>query len=47
LGLFVLTGALWVSQVLPPTITALAVPLLAVLLGLASPREALAPFAHR
>ena len=41
-----LTGALWVTQALPLTITALAVPLLAVLLGLMSPREALAPFAH-
>jgi sodium-dependent dicarboxylate transporter 2/3/5 len=46
LALFVLTGALWVTQALPLAVTALAVPLLAVLAGVLSPREALAPFAH-
>jgi sodium-dependent dicarboxylate transporter 2/3/5 len=46
LALFVLTGALWVTQALPLAVTAVAVPLLAVLAGVLSPREALAPFAH-
>jgi sodium-dependent dicarboxylate transporter 2/3/5 len=45
-ALFVLVGALWVTQALHVTVTALAVPLLAVLAGLMSPREALASFAH-
>jgi len=45
-ALFVLIGALWVTQALHVTVTALAVPLLAVLAGLMSPREALASFAH-
>lgn len=46
LALFVLVGSLWVTQLVPPAVTALLVPVLAVLGGLAAPREALAPFAH-
>lgn len=46
LALFVLIGGLWVTQALPLPVTALAVPLLAVLAGLVPPRQALAPFAH-
>jgi sodium-dependent dicarboxylate transporter 2/3/5 len=46
LALFVLIGALWVTQALPLAVTALAVPLLAVLAGLVPLRQALAPFAH-
>ena len=41
-----LIGALWVTQALPLAVTALAVPLLAVLAGLVPLRQALAPFAH-
>jgi len=46
LALFVLIGGLWVTQALPLAVTALLVPLLAVVSGLAQPRDALAPFAH-
>jgi sodium-dependent dicarboxylate transporter 2/3/5 len=46
LALFVLIGSLWMTQALPLSITALLVPLLAVLTGLMGVREALAPFAH-
>lgn len=44
--LFVLIGGLWLTQALPLAVTALAVPLLAVLLGLLTPRQALVSFAH-
>jgi solute carrier family 13 (sodium-dependent dicarboxylate transporter), member 2/3/5 len=46
LALFVLVGGLWMTQALPLPVTALLVPLLAVLAGLADVRQALAPFAH-
>ena len=46
LALFVLIGSLWMTQALPLSITALLVPLLAVLTGLMGTREALASFAH-
>lgn len=46
LSLLVLIGALWVTQALPLALTALAVPLLAVLAGLQPPRQALAAFAN-
>jgi sodium-dependent dicarboxylate transporter 2/3/5 len=46
LALFTLIGLLWMTQALPLTVTALLVPLLAVPLGLANVREALAPFAN-
>ncbi|MEQ1440649.1 DASS family sodium-coupled anion symporter [Fontimonas sp. SYSU GA230001] len=46
LALFVLTGGLWMTQALPLAVTALLVPVLAALTGLATPRAALAPFAH-
>ncbi|MBT9475927.1 DASS family sodium-coupled anion symporter [Polaromonas sp.] len=46
LALFVLIGSLWMTQALPLSISALMVPLLAVLTGLMGVREALAPFAH-
>lgn len=46
LALFVLVAGLWLTQALPLAVTALAVPLLAVGLGLATPRQALAAFAH-
>lgn len=46
LALFVLIGGLWLTQALPLAVTALLVPLGAVLLGLAAPTAALAPFAH-
>ncbi|MFA5939007.1 MAG: DASS family sodium-coupled anion symporter [Sinimarinibacterium sp.] len=46
LALFVLIGGLWMTQALPLAVTALLVPVLAVLGGLAPPRAALAPFAH-
>lgn len=46
LALFVLIGSLWVTQALHLAVTALAVPLVAVLAGLMSPRDALASFAH-
>jgi sodium-dependent dicarboxylate transporter 2/3/5 len=46
LALFVLIGGLWMTQALHLSVTALLVPLLAVLAGLLSVRDALAPFAH-
>ncbi|MFY3384297.1 SLC13 family permease [Paracidovorax sp. MALMAid1276] len=46
LAMFVLIGGLWVTQALPLAVTALAVPLLAVLAGVMPVRQALAPFAH-
>ncbi len=46
LALFALVGALWLTQALPLAVTALGVPLGAVLLGLATPTAALTPFAH-
>lgn len=46
LALFALIGALWMTQALHLSVTALLVPLLAVLGGLSDVRSALAPFAH-
>lgn len=46
LALFVLIGALWMTQALHLSVTALLVPLLAVLAGLMDLRTALASFAH-
>jgi sodium-dependent dicarboxylate transporter 2/3/5 len=46
LALFAAIGTLWMTQALPLPVTALLVPLGAVLLGLATPGAALAPFAH-
>jgi sodium-dependent dicarboxylate transporter 2/3/5 len=46
LALFVLIAALWMTQALHLSVTALLVPLLAVLTGLMDLRSALAPFAH-
>ena len=46
LALFVLIGGLWLTQALHLSVTALLVPLLAVLTGLMDLRTALAPFAH-
>jgi sodium-dependent dicarboxylate transporter 2/3/5 len=46
LALFVLIGGLWMTQALHLTVTALLVPLLAVLAGLIDLRAALAAFAH-
>jgi len=46
LAVFVLVGSLWVTQALPLPVTALSVPLLAILAGLLPARQALAPFAH-
>ena len=46
LALFVAAGGLWLTQALPLPVTALLVPVGAVVLGLASPGAALAPFAH-
>ncbi|MDG5973618.1 di-and tricarboxylate transporter [Hydrogenophaga taeniospiralis CCUG 15921] len=46
LALFVLIGGLWMTQALHLSVTALLVPLLAVLTGLMDLRTALAPFAH-
>jgi sodium-dependent dicarboxylate transporter 2/3/5 len=46
LALFVLIGALWMTQALHLSVTALLVPLLAVLIGLMDLRTALASFAH-
>lgn len=46
LALFVLVAALWMTQALPLAVTALMVPLLAVVAGLQQPQAALAPFAH-
>jgi solute carrier family 13 (sodium-dependent dicarboxylate transporter), member 2/3/5 len=46
LAIFVLVAALWITQALPLAVTALLVPLLAVLADLQQPREAFAPFAH-
>jgi sodium-dependent dicarboxylate transporter 2/3/5 len=46
LAIFVLVGGLWMTQALHLSITALLVPLLAVLAGLMDLRTALASFAH-
>ena len=46
LAIFVLIGGLWLTQALHLSVTALLVPLLAVLTGLMDLRTALAPFAH-
>lgn len=46
LALFVLIGGLWMTQALHLSVTALLVPLLAVLAGLLSVRDALASFAN-
>jgi solute carrier family 13 (sodium-dependent dicarboxylate transporter), member 2/3/5 len=46
LALFAFIGGLWVTQALPLALTALLVPLLAVLSGVSDLRTALAPFAH-
>ena len=46
LAIFVLIGGLWLTQALHLSVTALLVPLLAVLTGLMDLRSALAPFAH-
>lgn len=46
LALFVLIGGLWMTQALHLSVTALLVPLLAVLAGLMDVRGALAAFAH-
>lgn len=46
LALFVLIGSLWLTQALHLSVTALLVPLLAVLAGLMDLRTALASFAH-
>jgi sodium-dependent dicarboxylate transporter 2/3/5 len=46
LALFALIGSLWMTQALHLSVTALLVPLLAVLAGLMDLRAALAPFAH-
>jgi sodium-dependent dicarboxylate transporter 2/3/5 len=46
LALFALIGALWMTQALHLSVTALLVPLLAVLGGVLSVPAALAPFAH-
>ncbi|WP_306478517.1 DASS family sodium-coupled anion symporter [Methyloversatilis sp.] len=46
LAIFALAGALWMTQALPLTLTALLVPLLAVLFAGVTPSKALASFAH-
>lgn len=46
LTLFTLIGSLWLTQALHLSVTALLVPVLATLLGLASPRDALGAFAQ-
>ena len=46
LALFTLIGGLWMTQALHLSVTALLVPLLAVVAGLMNLREALASFAH-
>jgi sodium-dependent dicarboxylate transporter 2/3/5 len=46
LALFVLVGGLWMTQALHLAVTALLVPVVAVLAGLLDLRGALAPFAH-
>lgn len=46
LALFTLVGSLWLTQALHLTITALLVPLAAVLTGLLTTREALGAFSH-
>lgn len=46
LALFMLIGALWMTQALPLATTALLVPLLAVLGGIQGPHQALGAFAH-
>lgn len=44
LALFVLAALLWITQALPLAVTALLVPLLAMVSGLQEPAQALAPF---
>jgi sodium-dependent dicarboxylate transporter 2/3/5 len=46
MAIFVLIGLLWVTQAISITVTALLVPLLAVLAGLMQPKEALASFSN-
>jgi sodium-dependent dicarboxylate transporter 2/3/5 len=46
MAVFVLIGLLWVTQAISITVTALLVPLLAVITGLMQPREALVPFSN-
>jgi sodium-dependent dicarboxylate transporter 2/3/5 len=46
LAIFALAGSLWMTQALPLTLTALLVPLLAVLFAGVTPSKALASFAH-
>jgi sodium-dependent dicarboxylate transporter 2/3/5 len=46
MAIFVLVGSLWVTQAVHLAVAALLVPVLAVGAGLATPRQALAPFAH-
>jgi len=46
LSIFALIGALWVSQAISIVATALLVPLMAVVLGLLSPKDALSSFAN-
>lgn len=46
LAAFVLIGALWVSQAIPIVATALLVPVMAVIFGLLSPKDALSSFAN-
>lgn len=46
LTLFAFIGSLWLTQALHLSVTALLVPVLATVLGLSSPREALAAFAQ-
>ena len=46
LAIFVFIGALWLTQALPLTLTALLVPVCAVLSGLMGVQQALEPFAH-
>lgn len=46
LAIFALAGSLWMTQALPLTLTALLIPLLAVLFADATPAQALASFAH-
>jgi sodium-dependent dicarboxylate transporter 2/3/5 len=46
LAIFVAAASLWVTQALPLAVTALLIPLLAILAGIAAPAAALAPFAN-
>lgn len=46
LSIFTLIGSLWVSQAIPIVATALLVPLIAVMLSLLSPKDALSSFAN-